>query len=95
MPRAERKKTVGVPESAYKEMAQYATKHNLFIGEVVELAWNTFQETFGKSTKKRKRKRRKSKVDLIGAVKKTLRYLSVFLQPLMTPFRYWEYWKAR
>lgn len=45
MPRAERKRAVGVPETTYDEMTKLANKKKLFIGEVVELAWEAFKKT--------------------------------------------------
>jgi hypothetical protein len=50
MPRAENKKPVGVPETVYNEMLEYAQKNKLFLFEVIVMAWEKF-----KTPKKRKK----------------------------------------
>lgn len=42
MPRAEPKQPIGVPQSVYKQIEEYARSHNLFIFEVVVKMWEQF-----------------------------------------------------
>jgi hypothetical protein len=48
MPRAELKRPVGIPDSTYNEIEQYAKDHQLFIFEVVVNAWNEFKKRIKK-----------------------------------------------
>ena len=55
MPKAEIKRPIGIKESVYNEIEEYADKNNLFMFEVVNLAWEHFKAVPEDSYKKENR----------------------------------------